>query len=90
MHIYLVINILYMGNLQEETGKFIRMEEVTNDFVTYTYPRLEELGDTMNSIEPWPPEKRSSANGYQLVRHLIFYNIHNSDMFLKTKLSHLI
>nr|XP_022314940.1 uncharacterized protein LOC111119241 isoform X2 [Crassostrea virginica] len=51
---------------EEETGKFIRMEEVTNDFVTYTYPRLEELGDTMNSIEPWPPEKRSSANGYQL------------------------
>ena len=57
-----------MSNHQDTSDKIMVVEGVTNDFVKYTYNRLEELSGTMNSIEPWPPEKRPSADGYQLVR----------------------
>ena len=57
-----------MSNHQDKSGKIMVMEGVTNDFLKYTYNRLEELSGTMNSIEPWPPKIKSSADRYQLVR----------------------
>ncbi|XP_078318841.1 uncharacterized protein LOC111119242 [Crassostrea virginica] len=73
-------NSSYNIESEARSGKMIVMEGVTNDFVKYTYNRLEELSSTVKSIEPWPPEIRTSADGYQLVKHSNFCNILYFDM----------
>ena len=47
------------------------MERVTDDFLKYTYNRLKEIDGRKMCVEPWPPTKSASADGFKLVGHLI-------------------
>lgn len=42
------------------------MERVTDDFLKFTYNKLNEIDSSKMCVEPWPPSKSVSADGFKL------------------------
>lgn len=39
------------------------MEKVTDDFLNYTYNKLNQIDSSKMCVEPWPPSKSGSIEG---------------------------
>lgn len=40
------------------------MERVTDDFLKFTYNKLKDFDSSKMCVEPWPPSKSVSEDGY--------------------------
>lgn len=54
--------------IQQDKDKLIVMEKVTDDFLKFTYNKLNQIDSRKMCVTPWPPLKSvSSTDGYRLV-----------------------
>lgn len=68
-YIIIIIDINSANNKchQDRTGKTMTMERVTDDFLKFTYNKLNKINSSKMCVDPWPPSKIASTDGFKLV-----------------------